>query len=139
MCRKVIYLFFLLSIGTFLALKAQDTSHKSISFPKDSIVENPDQAPEYPGGYSAMEKFIAKNVKYPKEALKQRIGGTVYYSFVVLPDGKLTDITIIKNIEGGCGEASMEVIKKMPPWHPGLLKDKPVAVKVYIPMKFIPR
>lgn len=137
MQRKIHFLLILMPFLVFsLSLKAQDSTHV-YSVPKDSIVENPDQMPEYPGGYKAMEKYLSKHVKYPKEALKNRIQGTVFYRFVVLPDGKLAHITILKDIGGGCGEAGVEVIKGMPLWHPGMLKGKPVPVKVAIPLKFI--
>lgn len=117
------------------SLKAQDGNTNSTT--KDSIVDNPDQMPEYPGGYEAMEKFIGKNVKYPHEAMKKNVEGTVYYKFLVLPDGKIADIKIIKDIGAGCGEAGLEAIEKMPLWHPGLLKGKPVPVQVSIPIKFV--
>ncbi|HCM29625.1 MAG TPA: hypothetical protein DHW83_02230, partial [Bacteroidales bacterium] len=66
-----------------------------------SIVEEPAQ---FPGGDEALLKFIRKKIKYPKQAIKNKISGTVYVQFIVEKDGSISDVTVIRGIGGGCDE-----------------------------------
>lgn len=43
---------------------------------------NVEQAPEFPGGMSAMMKFIGKNTRYPASARRQSIEGSVFISLL---------------------------------------------------------
>lgn len=101
--------------------------------PAFQIVE---QMPEYPGGTSAMMKFISTNIVYPDIAIKNGIEGTVIIEYIVEKDGSISNIRIIKDIGGGCGDAAINVIKLMPKWKPGSQADKIVRVKMLAPIKF---
>ena len=67
--------------------------------------------PIYEGGPKAMKKFIAKNLRYPKEALENKIQGTVYVRFDINRKGKVTDAKVIKGIGYGCDEEAMRLAK----------------------------
>ena len=45
--------------------------------------------PEFKGGQSAMFRFLASTVKYPRDAMQEGSAGTAYVSFVVSKDGKI--------------------------------------------------
>lgn len=92
--------------------------------------------PEFPGGEAAMFNFIAKNILYPAEARNNNIQGTVVLTFVVNKDGKITDITIMKDIGGGCGAEAARVVAMMPDWKPGMTVLGPVKVRYTLPVKF---
>ncbi|NBB88931.1 MAG: TonB family protein [Bacteroidetes bacterium] len=93
--------------------------------------------PEFPGGNTAMFKFIGENLKYPASASDAGIHGTVFVQFVVSKDGNIKDVEVLRGIGGGCDEAAMNVIKKMPAWKPGHQNDVAVAVRYNIPIRFI--
>jgi protein TonB len=99
-------------------------------------VEKIDEQPEYPGGYEAMMRFIAKNMKYPKAAVKQKISGTVYVQFVVDRDGSVTDVRTLKGVSDECDREAERVISRMPKWKPGKLNGENVAVRFVVPLKF---
>ncbi len=67
--------------------------------------------PSYPGGQEAFKKFISTNLKYPKEAKKNKIEGTVIVKYTIDYKGKVTDAKIIKSLGHGCDEEALRVIK----------------------------
>lgn len=81
-------------------------------------------------------EFIFTNIKYPEAAKKGGHQGTVVIDFVVKEDGSLIDFKILKDVEGGCGEEAIRVMKMMPKWIPGKAERKPVSVNFKIPVKF---
>lgn len=66
--------------------------------------------PIYPGGQEAFKKFIADNLKYPKEAVENKIEGTVVLKYAIDHLGKVSDIKVIKSLGYGCDEEAKRVI-----------------------------
>ena len=55
--------------------------------------------PEFPGGIGELYKYMAKNVKYPKEARDINAQGRVIVDFVVMADGSISNInSIVRNM-----------------------------------------
>ncbi len=92
--------------------------------------------PGFPGGEVERIKFLQKNIKYPQMARESQIQGTVYVTFVVETDGKVTDVRVLRGIGGGCDEEAVRVIKMMPKWNAGKQRGKPVRVQFNMPIKF---
>jgi TonB family protein len=92
--------------------------------------------PEFPGGMEDFLKFIGRNLKYPKEAVKNGTSGTVLISFIVEKDGALTDVKVARDIGDGCGDEAVRVIKLSPVWNPGMQDGHPVRVAFSIPVTF---
>jgi protein TonB len=103
---------------------------------QDDVYEIVEQSPVFPGGPAAMMSFIANNLVYPAEARSNGIIGAVVVEFIVEKDGSLSNIKVIKDIGGGCGDAVVEVIAAMPLWQPGMQRDTPVRVKMKAPVRF---
>lgn len=113
-----------------------------------------DQMPRFPGcenlqGENKEKKrcadekmlhYIYKTLKYPKAARKKNVEGTAVISFLVMPDGSLSDIKIMRDLDQGCGEAAADVVRSMNEmperWTPGMQEGKPVEVKYTLPVKF---
>jgi len=98
-----------------------------------TVVED---APGFPGGDEARIKYLQNNIKYPQMARESGIQGTVYVTFVVERDGKVTNVQILRGIGGGCDEEAIRVIQNMPSWNPGKQRGKPVRVQFNMPIKF---
>lgn len=92
--------------------------------------------PEYPGGDVARMQFLQENIKYPQMARESGIQGTVYVTFVVEPNGSVSDVRVLRGIGGGCDEEAIRVIQAMPKWIPGKQRGKPVRVQFNMPIKF---
>lgn len=87
-----------------------------------------------------MLEYIYGNLKYPSEARENGIEGTIIVQFVVAKDGSLYDITLARDLDGGCGEAAMDVVESMnnmsEKWIPGTQQGRDVAVKYTLPVRF---
>lgn len=95
-----------------------------------------EKMPEYPGGEEARIKFLVTNIKYPPKARKEGIKGTVFVTFIIEKDGKITNVKALKGIGGGCDEEAVRVISMMPNWKPGMQRGEAVRVQFNMPIKF---
>lgn len=66
--------------------------------------------PAYPGGKQAFETFIRENLKYPEEALNNRIEGDVFITYEVNDNGKVLDPVLRHGIGYGCDEEALRLI-----------------------------
>jgi periplasmic protein TonB len=92
--------------------------------------------PSYEGGEAAMYEWLGNNIKYPQVAKENTITGTVIVTFVVEKDGSITDVKVLKDIGGGCGEEALRVVKMMPKWKAGKQNGVPVRVQFNLPIRF---
>jgi protein TonB len=92
--------------------------------------------PEFPGGMGKLMTYLATNIKYPPLAKESGIQGRVFINFVVEPDGKISQVKVLRGIGGGCDEEAVRVVQGMPKWKPGLQRGKPVRVSYNLPVKF---
>lgn len=87
-----------------------------------------------------MLEYVYKNLQYPPEAREQRVQGTCVVKFIIELDGTISDITLVKDIGAGCGEAALEVVKSMKErdirWTPGMQRGQEVRVLFNLPVKF---
>ena len=92
--------------------------------------------PQFPGGQTALIRFIYQNIQYPSAALKQRIEGRVWCSFIVETDGSISNVSLEEGVYIFLDEEAIRVLKTMPAWSPGRTNGENVRVKVYIPIVF---
>lgn len=79
--------------------------------------------PSFPGGEAALSKYLAENVRYPAVAQESGIQGRVVCRFVVHKDGSSSDIEVIRSVDPSLDKEAIRVIKSMPKWNPGTLKN----------------
>lgn len=90
--------------------------------------------PSFPGGN--VQKWIAKNVKYPVLAMENGIQGKVYIQFVIERDGSITDVKVLRGVDSSLDKEAVRVVKSMPKWKPGKQRGKPVRVSYTLPINF---
>ena len=95
-----------------------------------------EQQPEFPGGMSALMKFLSDNIKYPVIAQENGIQGRVITNFVVERDGSITDVNVVRGQDPSLDKEAVRVIKTMPRWKPGQQRGKPVRVRFTLPVQF---
>lgn len=95
-----------------------------------------EKIPQYPGGIDKFRQFLMANIKYPAEATKAGLQGTVYVNFTVEKDGSLTDIRVDRKVGSGLDEEAMRVIGSSKKWIPGIQNGRPVRVKYNVPVSF---
>lgn len=119
---------------------AQDTKTKPevvvIKTQEGDIFTVVEQMPRFPGGDDARIKFLKENIKYPDEARKQGISGTVFVSFVVEKDGSISNVKLLRGIGGGCDKEALRVVSMLPNYEPGLQDGKPVRTQFNLPISF---
>ena len=92
--------------------------------------------PEFPGGAAEMNKFISKNLNYPKKALDSGLKGRVIVSFVISPNGHVKDSQVMRSLSEECDMEAMRILTLMPVWKPGIRNGKPVSVRYTLPINF---
>ncbi len=102
----------------------------------DEIFDVVENAPNPPGGMEGWNQYLSKNLKYPTQARRMGIEGTVYVVFVVNTDGSIQDVEILRGIGGGCDEEALRVVKNAPKWEPGKQRGRPVRVRMRLPIRF---
>jgi protein TonB len=96
-----------------------------------------EQMPTFQGGMTELQKFLSRNLRYPKPAQNANIAGTVYVQFVVNTDGSIVDAKVLKGIGYGCDEEAIRVVSMMPKWNAGKQAGKAVRVRFSLPIKFV--
>ena len=95
-----------------------------------------DEAPEYPGGQVELMKFIAKNIRYPHDAMKDSIEGNVVVRFIVGNDGKVSSPEIVRGVCPSIDAEALRVVSSLPAFRPARMKGKPVELWYNLPIAF---
>lgn len=95
-----------------------------------------ERMPSFPDGMSQLMSFMQKNLRYPVDAVKDRIQGRVILTFTVEKDGRLTDIKVAKSISPSLDKEALRMVKSMPRWIPGMQDGKKVRAKYTLPISF---
>ena len=92
--------------------------------------------PVFPGGDTALIKYLSDNIDYPKDVVAKGIQGMVVLRFVIAPDGSIDDIEVIRSLDPILDKEAIRVVEKMPKWEPGRQENKPVYVFYNLPIRF---
>lgn len=130
---KIYHLILSTLLSTFLLTSA---SAQALSHTPTNVYAAIDQPAGYIGGEAALYAFLQKNIKFPDAAKKNNVRGKVIVSFIVDKDGSIADISIMKDIGGGCGDEAKRVIQLMPKWKPAIQNGVPIKHKVVLPVQF---
>jgi TonB family protein len=91
----------------------------------------------YKPGDGVSPPRVTRQVKpqYPADAMKAKIEGRVQLELVVLPDGTVGDVTVVRSLHTSL---DLEAIKAVKQWRfePGTRDGKPVPVQVEIELTF---
>jgi protein TonB len=128
--RKLIFLALMGIAMCFNSAKAQDNPNKVYDF------VSVQKQPAYPGGIAKFYGYLAKEMKYPEAAKKNKTQGRVFASFIVEKDGSLTDVQVIRSLTTETDAEALRVLRKSPKWQPALQKGVPVRVKYNIAVNF---
>ena len=116
--------------NTHLSLSSKSREMNELVF---TVVE---KMPSFPGGYAELLKYIATNIKYPKESQDNGEQGRVICSFIVGRDGSVNNPEVLRGVTPLLNEEAVRVINTMPRWNPGMQRGKAVAVKYTVPITF---
>ncbi len=103
---------------------------------ENKVFDVVEQMPSFPGGPSALMKYLSENVKYPVVAQENGVQGRVVVSFVVEKDGHITDVKVVRSVDPSLDKEAARVVKSMPSWIPGKQNGSAVRVKYNVPVSF---
>jgi len=69
------------------------------------------KAPYFKGGRGAMDAFVKKELRYPKEAIDAKVEGRVSIRYTVDYKGKVIEAGVISGIGHGCDEEALRIVK----------------------------
>ncbi|WP_276363061.1 TonB family protein [Daejeonella sp. H1SJ63] len=130
--------YFIGSISVTALGISQIKETKGFAFSQEVIKDfaSVDILPEFPGGVKGWGDYLQSSLKYPDELRKNKITGRVILSFIVLKNGSITDIKVLRGIGYGADEEAVRIVKESPAWKPGLMKGEPVNVAYTMPIFF---
>lgn len=121
------------SYAALEALKIKAPEKEEFSGP---IYEAVDQSPEFIGGQFALNQWLCSVLRYPEEAQEANIQGNVVVSFVVEPDGSISNQAIARSVDPILDKEALRVVRRMPDWRPGKINGKAVRTQCMIPIGF---
>lgn len=95
-----------------------------------------DVAPKFPGGDTAMMRWISEHLRYPAMAQENNIQGRVVVQFVVTKTGKVGDVKIIRSRDPDLDREAVRVVRTLPDFTPGTIKGVPVDAWYTLPLTF---
>lgn len=102
----------------------------------DKVYQVVEVMPEFPGGQNELLKYLARNIKYPEESVKNKEEGRVSLTFIVNKDGSISDVKVVRNATPALDAEAIRIVKSMPNWTPGKEKGKDVRVAYTVPVTF---
>jgi protein TonB len=96
-----------------------------------------DKIAEFQGGDTALMSFISKHARYPKYAFNNHMAGVVIVRLIVLKDGTVTGIDLMKKVNKFLDMEALRIVKSIPDtWIPGEIENKKVNMLVSVPITF---
>ncbi|HEY6161819.1 MAG TPA: energy transducer TonB [Bacteroidia bacterium] len=131
---------FLVMISSICLSQTKTKADTALNSNKDSILiigcDFPEiETAEFPGGFPELYKYLKRNLKYP---VQECVSGSVVVSFMVLRDGSISDVKVVKGIQccKACDDETLRVIREMPKWKPEKRNGIPVDQRFCVPVKF---
>lgn len=82
------------------------------------------------------ERYIIENVSPPAKALENRKVGNCIFSFIIEPDGSVSQVCTILALGYGMDEEAVIVIGKSNNWYSITRDDKPVSTFCRVSIQF---
>lgn len=104
----------------------------------------PEVQPEFPGGYTALSRYLAETIKVPGSMVRKHYNtGPIAAKFIISDIGYVQDVRITmkpldkKTLKGVQAYITniIAAIEKMPRWQPGQVGGKDVPVFYTLPIE----
>jgi TonB family protein len=95
-----------------------------------------DQYPLFPGGEELLGRYIGMNTRYPEEAVKKGLQGTVVVKFRITSKGTVNGYEITKSVCPELDAEAMRVVMTITRFEPAMVDGKPVSAWFHLPINF---
>jgi protein TonB len=94
--------------------------------------------PAFRGGdINKFREWVQKRTNYPQIAIDNKIQGRVYLTFIIEPNGDVSNVTVVKGVDPIIDIEAVKAIKASPKWSPGLQRGQPVRVRFSMWLSFV--
>ena len=115
-------------------ITAENSAPKKVFTGK--VYEIVEDMPTFPGGVTELMKWLDSHVRYPTAAIRDGIQGRVFVSFIVEPDGSISNAKLVRRVDPSLDQEALRVVAEMPKWIPGKQNGAAVRVKYNVPVTF---
>ncbi|MGP1553909.1 MAG: TonB family protein, partial [Prevotella intermedia] len=91
---------------------------------------------EMPAFNGNLNQWLAENMKYPSEAVKNKEQGHVVVQFIISEEGEVMEPKIIRSVSPLLDKEALRVVSSMPKWNPGKANGKAIPVHYILPVSF---
>lgn len=102
----------------------------------NKVFEAVEQDPQFPGGQTALLKYVADHIKYPSTAQENGIQGKVIVQFVVTKTGSVGEVKVVRSKDPDLDKEAIRVVKSLPKFTPGKMNGNSVNVWYTLPITF---
>ena len=103
---------------------------------EDKVFTSAETMPQFPGGESALLKYISDHIKYPTIAMENNVQGRVVVQFVVKRDGSIGDVKVVREKDPDLDKEAVRIVKTLPTFIPGRMNGQAVNVWYTLPINF---
>ena len=106
--------------------------------PKNSseVYSSAEIMPEFPGGMTAYQRYLKRNLEYPEKAKRAKLEGVVVVQFIVDTDGSIREPRIARHLEVSLDSAAWRLVRDMPKWKPASDYGRVIRCKYSLPVAF---
>ena len=84
-----------------------------------------------------LNRFVTKNLKYPREAIRERASQVIHVEFVVDKKGRVSDAEVLNpDAHPALAKEAIRIVENLPEFHPAVSGHHPVSVRYRWPIKF---
>lgn len=94
-----------------------------------------DSSPDYYKGEEALGEFVLSNLEYPDLAIRQNLQGTILMSFIVEPNGTISNLMAEKEFNHLCTQEALRIMRETK-WKPGKKDGKAIRYTTKYPIVF---
>jgi TonB family protein len=98
-----------------------------------------DQRPQFFGSSDPrhfLREWVYQYLKYPQNAVRNGVQGTVTVQFVIEKDGKISDVKVVKGVDEELDAEALKVVSASPKWKAGKVGGAKVRSSLTLPIDF---
>ena len=105
---------------------------------EEEVLTFASEMPVYPGGDLQLQKDIQENITYPEMEKENNIQGTVVIGFVIEKDGSVSNVKILRGVQGGpnLSKEAEKAVKKLRKFTPAKQNGRAVRLNYNVPVRF---
>ena len=83
-----------------------------------------------------MKEWVHRYLKYPEDAVREGVRGTVNVNFIIEKDGTVSHVRVVRGVDPRLDEAAVKVVSVSPKWRPARLRGEKVRSTMTVPVEF---